>query len=117
MKIISWNISGAVGTDFRRAFRNLCLSYQPNFIILYETKVSRERANNIISSLGFSSFIKVDALGFSGGIWVLWNPNNIIVEPIGTAFHKIHFKVQDNNNIFILTALYASPTFSIRKAL
>lgn len=66
---------------------------------------------------GFEIFIKVDAIGFSGGIWVLWKPRNILVEPIGTAFHEIHFKVQVINNICILTAMYASPKFSIKKQL
>lgn len=45
-------------------------------------------------------------MGFTGGIWVLWNPINILVKPIGTVFHEIHFKVQGNFSIFILTALY-----------
>lgn len=56
-------------------------------------------------------------MGFSGGIWVLWNPDNILVELIGTAFHDMHFKIRINNNIFIFSTIYASRKFSIRKVL
>lgn len=54
---------------------------------------------------------------FLGGIWVLWNPHNITVELIATAFHEIHFKIHVNFTILILTAIYANPTFNIRKLL
>lgn len=56
-------------------------------------------------------------MGFSNRIWVHWNPQNFLVEPIGNVFREIHFKVQVNYNIFILTALYASPSYYIRKQL
>lgn len=54
-------------------------------------------------------------MGFSGGIKILWNSLNILVEPMATSFHKVFLKVQVNSSPFLLTALYASPTFAIRK--
>lgn len=90
-------------------------THNPNLVILTETRLSGDRANSVISNLGFEGFIKVDAMGLSRGIWVLWNPHNVAIEPISTSFHKIHLKVQANFQIFLLTALYASPNFSVRK--
>lgn len=89
MNIISWNTRGVGSADFRRAFRDLCASYNPDLLILTETRLSGVRATNIISFLGFERYLKVDSIGFSGGIWILWNPLNIIVEPIATSFHEI----------------------------
>lgn len=62
MNILSWNVRGAGGTDFRRVFRDMCNSYHPDLVILFETRLSGERANTIISSLGFKRFLKVDAM-------------------------------------------------------
>lgn len=63
MNILRWNVRGAEGDDFRHSFRDV--------MILTETRVSGERANVIIASLGFERYTKVDAMGFAGGIWVL----------------------------------------------
>lgn len=56
-------------------------------------------------------------MGFSGWIWILWNPQNINVLPLATLVFEAHFKLKVNFSIFILTALYASAIFSIRKSL
>lgn len=71
MNIISWNVKGAAGTDFRRVFREMINSHKPDMVILSETRPSGDRANLIIRALGFERFVKVDTMGFSGGIWVL----------------------------------------------
>lgn len=117
MNINSWNVRGATGTDFRTVFREMVSSCRPDLFILTETRLSDYRANSVISSLGFERFVKVDAMGFSWGIWVLWNPHAVLVEPISSAFHELFFKVQVHSYIFILTALYASPTYFARKIL
>lgn len=58
--------------------------YNPDLIILTETSLSSERANTIISSLGFERFLKVDSMGFwevygfygtcTTSLWNLWQP-------------------------------------------
>lgn len=92
MIIISWNVRGAAGSDFKRVFREMTNSYKLDMVVLSETRVSSDRASSIIGDLGFERFVKVDALGFLGGLWVLWNPINIYVEPITTAFPEIFSK-------------------------
>lgn len=73
MNILSWNVRGVGGIDFRRTFRELVATHRPNAVVLIETRVSEDRANNIIATLGFERYVKVDAISFAGGIWVLWN--------------------------------------------
>lgn len=90
MNILSWNVKGAEAGDFRRTFRDLISSHHPDVVILTETRISGKRADNIISSLGFERYTKVNAMGFAGGIWVLWNPNTVFLEPISSSFPELH---------------------------
>lgn len=110
-------VRGAGGTYFKRAFRNICNTYNPKLVILTETRLSGERAYTIISSLGFESFLKIDAMGFNGGIWILQNTHNIDVESLAASFYIAYLKVKVNFHIFILTALYDTLIFNIRKTL
>lgn len=56
-------------------------------------------------------------MDFFGGIWVLWNPNVIFIEPITSSFQEIHLECKLGNSSFLLTVIYASPFFERRKAL
>lgn len=79
-------------------------TYKPDLYILTETCLSGDRATSVIRTLGYERYIKVDDMGFTGGTWALWNPANILVEPITTAFHEIYLKVQVKTHTFLLTA-------------
>ncbi|KAF7844372.1 reverse transcriptase [Senna tora] len=109
MNIIFWNVRGAGSSDFRRIFREVVLMNQPDLVFITETRLSGERANRIIPTLGFERYIKVDAMGFAGGIWLLWNPERILLEPTGQSFQEIHCLAKVNNHSFLLSCLYASP--------
>lgn len=68
MNILSGNVRGAGGANFGRVFRELISTHNPDIVILIETEVSGYRANNIIATLGFERYFKVDAMAFTGGI-------------------------------------------------
>lgn len=70
MNIISWNVRGANSTKFRKAFCDLINAHSPYAMIITETHLSGE-SNNPIIALGSERYIKLDTMGFSGGIWVL----------------------------------------------
>lgn len=112
MNIISWNTRGFGNSDFRRAIRDMTCSYKPDLYILTETRLRGDKATSIISSLGYERYAKIDSMGFTGGIWILLNPTNIIVEPVTTTFHEVYLKIQVNSLTFVLTAIYAPPHFS-----
>lgn len=117
MNILAWNIRGTANSDFRREFRNLQLKYSPDIVILTQTRLDGRRAHAILSTLGYDNFVKIDAMGFSGGIWVLWHPHIVTIEPLASSFQEIHCKVKVNNSLFILSAIYGSPNYDIRKNL
>ena len=46
-----------------------------------KTKVNGSKVDQICRKLGFDAWTRVEAVGFNGGLWVLWN-DNIQVEVI-----------------------------------
>lgn len=71
MNILSWNVRGADSANYWRTFRELVNIHHSDVVILIEIHVSGDMKTNIISSLGFQHYVKVDAMGFARGIWVL----------------------------------------------
>ncbi|XP_061361871.1 uncharacterized protein LOC133305628 [Gastrolobium bilobum] len=91
------------------------MTYRLNFSILalFETKISGIRGDRIIKKLGFSKSFKKDAVGFSGGIWLLWDEKKVKVkvEIIDDHHQYIHTKVlylEEMKSEFI-TFVYGSP--------
>lgn len=118
LNIFSWNVRGAGSREFLRTIKNLVFEHQPDVIILTETRLSGDRAKMIISKIGYDKFYKVDAMGFAGGLWLLWNPLTISLNIIGSSFQEIHSHAKVNNlPPFLFTALYASPIHERRKNL
>lgn len=68
MNILSWNVRGATSADFRRVFKDLIVTHRPDVVILTETQVNGDRATAILATLGFDKYVKVDVMGFAGGI-------------------------------------------------
>lgn len=56
-------------------FHNFIVEYRrdfsPDIFYLFETCISGTQADDI-SKLGFDNSCKVEAVGFFGGIWILW---------------------------------------------
>lgn len=49
-------------------FRELSTTHNADVVILTEMWVSGDRANQIIASLGYERYLKVDLMGFAGGM-------------------------------------------------
>lgn len=110
-----WNVRGARNPDFRKVFRNLINTHKPDLIVLTETRLSGDRAHNVVNELGYRDFYIVDAMGFAGGIWMLWDPNTVSVDIIASSFQEVHSHIKVQHTSFLLTAIYASPHYDIRK--
>ncbi|KAG8502883.1 hypothetical protein CXB51_000604 [Gossypium anomalum] len=66
------NTEGCASAKFPRIFWEYNIKYKPNIISLLEPRVSGSKANNIITKLGFQYSHRVEAIGYSGGIWLGW---------------------------------------------
>ncbi|VFQ62916.1 unnamed protein product [Cuscuta campestris] len=76
-----------------------------------------ENADTVCKKLGFDNWARIEAVGFSGGIWSLWNdplkvtiistnPQYMLLEVMNTSHDKWTFAV-----------VYASPTPHLRQKL
>ncbi|XP_019183629.1 PREDICTED: uncharacterized protein LOC109178450 [Ipomoea nil] len=102
-------MKGAGSREFQRILKTLIKNHKPGLVGLVEPKVSGAQANKICSKLGFAEWVRVEAVGFSGGIWVLWNkPLEIVVEYTHPQFVLLQVK-EHGGDPWNLAVVYASP--------
>lgn len=117
MKILSWNCQGAASNEFLRVARDIFRRHSPDFFTLIEPRISGTHADMVCRKMGFKNWTRVEALGYSGGIWVLWNekyeasvvythPQFIMMEIILNSKEKVN-----------IAFVYGSPSYTLRRKL
>lgn len=81
--------------------------HKPNFVLLIETRVGGERADVIINSLGFPCYFKVDPMGYTSGLWLLWNTQEINMHIEIHTFQETYPVVEVSNAVSILLTMVA----------
>ncbi|KAL5846682.1 hypothetical protein ACOSQ3_010206 [Xanthoceras sorbifolium] len=97
-------------SDFRKIYRFEVLA-------VLEPRISGPRALSVANKLGFSSKFIVDADGFSGGLWLLWNSSSVSLEVVASSRHTITFVATESKKCWVTTVVYANPSCGIRKNL
>ncbi|XP_021829150.1 uncharacterized protein LOC110769479 [Prunus avium] len=111
-----WNARGAVCTKFKNTVMNLIHNHHVDLLFICEPRISGTKAASVVKSLGFSCSEVVDAVGFSGGLWLLWNENKFKVDIIGTHEQAISACITwPGQTPWVFTAVYAKPC-SIKRA-
>lgn len=83
-----------------------------------EPRISGEKADIIIRKFGLAGAVRVEAVGFSGGIWCCWKQARLAIIVVSTSKYCIHLKVNPNSvNPWYLSVVYASPHASHREEL
>lgn len=93
MIVLNRNVRGALGKSFGQTFRLLMATHKPDMVVIQEPGCSGSRALNTIRKLGFRHSIVSDTRGFSGGIWIMWNSNELKVKEIRIHDQFIHVEV------------------------
>lgn len=113
-----WNVQGAGNTAFTSALKEVVRMHKPNVLALIETHMGGNQAQKIASIIGYGGHTRVDAMGFSGGIWIYWKPEFVTVEPILKHHQHITMNItRVGAQPWYFTAVYASPDPSKRKEL
>ncbi|XP_021765937.1 uncharacterized protein LOC110730442 [Chenopodium quinoa] len=105
-----WNVQGAGSANFIRSLKDLIRIHRPNVLTLVETHMGGEQAVKIANIIGYDGHERVDAMGFSGGIWVYWKTDSVTVIPI--VKHNQHITMEfsrDGAMPWYFLAIYASP--------
>ena len=118
MSIITWNCQGALDRRFPSILNTYVDTYKPDIFVLLEPRISGVKADRVIKKLRFPSSHRIEAHGFSGGIWVLWS-HRVTVDILINHFQFVHMSVHltDQGTSFLFTAIYGSPQPSTRRHL
>ncbi|XP_061998979.1 uncharacterized protein LOC133716290 [Rosa rugosa] len=118
LKVLFWNARGAGSENFRSAIADLVNLHSVDILAICEPRVQFSRAKDALRKIGFSDYRIVEANGFSGGIWLLWNSFKVHVDFIDKSAQSVSVKISiPGKPIWMLTVIYASPTNSVRAAL
>ncbi|KAK8660876.1 hypothetical protein V6N13_051784 [Hibiscus sabdariffa] len=77
---------------FLPAARQVLRDSKPDLVVFVEPRISGRKADSVIALLGFPNSHRVEAIGFSGGIWLAWY-DSISVEILVNHFQFIHCRV------------------------
>lgn len=105
-------------TKFHSVLKSFMQEYKPSIVVLVEPKIYGPSAEKAIKRIGLARSHRVEAHGFSGGIWLLWKEEiNLVV--LSSNFQFIHARVTVHNTpkSFDFVAVYASPNPQIRQSL
>ncbi|KAJ4846418.1 hypothetical protein Tsubulata_044963 [Turnera subulata] len=108
---------GAGKKKFTRTFKELCSNWKPEITVIMEPRLSGPKAERVIKRLRFSNTHRVEARGFAGGIWLLWNELRTSVEILFNHNQFVHARVSGGAGSFLFTAIYASPQDKWRRFL
>ncbi|KAL8170626.1 hypothetical protein V2J09_022430 [Rumex salicifolius] len=72
-------------------------------------------ANKVYDSLRFKNFVRVEAVGFSGGLWLLWNKEEINLRIIAIHDNFIHAIASLKGEMVHVVHVYAPPNQQGRK--
>lgn len=116
MNSLIWNCRGAGGRNFASMIRDFLSIYQLDFIAIIEPRISGPTADRVIKKIGLVEGARVDARGFSGGIWCLWRSSFISVSVISTSRYCVHLKMNPSSPSFwYISVIYASPNANNRE--
>lgn len=73
MKLMMWNCQRAASKEFLRVLNNYVKHNRTDIVALFEPRISGDFANVVCRKIGFDNWIRVEAIGFNGGIWIFWN--------------------------------------------
>lgn len=68
-------------------------------LVLAETQVPSSRVHRFLHLTHFDKIISFEANGFVGGLWVLWNSNEVHLEPIFVHSQIINLIVKIHGQI------------------
>ena len=84
--------------NFKKTLLDLVAWHRPIIMEIIETRMGGDQANAIIQTLPFNGTYSTKTIGYSGGIWLLWNSNFVDVEILSATEQEIHALIQVNSS-------------------
>ena len=111
MNILIWNNRGALKPSFQTYVHELARRHDPAILVVMETKLGGNKAKEVIDRLPFDGVIHTETIGLIGGLWLLWNEDQVEIQELAKTEQEIHVEVKvcASNLSWIFSAIYASP--------
>ncbi|KAL4304528.1 hypothetical protein GQ457_10G007360 [Hibiscus cannabinus] len=109
---------GASDPGFRRSFKLLIRKQQPDMVAIMEPRISGAEADRFVRFMQFDFLYRVEAVGFSGGIWILWK-NTVRFDVLAVSKQFVHgvCHFDQDASRCLVSFVYASPNSSKRSSL
>ncbi|KAI9117550.1 hypothetical protein K1719_011716 [Acacia pycnantha] len=114
---VEFTTPGAASKGVAAVLKDIRVRYNVDVVVILEPRISGVQAAKTIKNWGFKFSVRVEAVGFSGGIWLLWNMEELSVEVLKEEEQFIHCKVKLDDKRMLFTAVYASPCEQKRQSL
>ncbi|XP_021830718.1 uncharacterized protein LOC110770811 [Prunus avium] len=115
MLIGCWNVRGAGSRKSLLDMQDFKKGNKLDIMVICEPRISSDRARKVISQLGFSNAEVSDAVGFSGGIWVLWDEHKCNIKVIKCLDQSVTIFIENREgSAWLFTAVYGNPCPSRR---
>ncbi|KAJ4836438.1 hypothetical protein Tsubulata_045150 [Turnera subulata] len=110
-------VGGAGSAHFLATVKEYIRCNKPNVLILLEPRISGLTADRVVRRLGFSNSHRVEDVGFSGGVWVLWHGQEVRVSVLADHLHFTHIRLVTSSFCILVTAVYGCPRAAPRRFL
>lgn len=80
--MLVWNYRGAISQGTLGHLCNMVEEYKLAIVALLETHTHSTHAKPFMANSRFTKLVATEAMGFIGGIWLLWDATIIIVEVV-----------------------------------
>ncbi|CAL8152453.1 unnamed protein product [Prunus armeniaca] len=111
------NVRGVGKNSCASTIKDLKKAFDIDILAVLEPRISGSRALTVAQNLGFSHYHIVDATGFSGGVWLLWNASSVSLQVVAHSSQSITVLVTLGNQWCLLTMVYVNPYPGIRESL
>ncbi|KAI9120692.1 hypothetical protein K1719_007725 [Acacia pycnantha] len=107
--IIVWNSRGAASKGVGAVIRDMKCRYKLDVLVILEPRVSGIPASKIIKGWGFKYSVRREAVGFVGGIWIVWNNDDLVVDIKMSDEQLLHCNLSLEWEEMLFTTVYANP--------
>jgi len=109
MKVICWNVQGVKKAQLHHEVGFINRTIKSNILILLEAMVNGPNGELIIRKLGYHHFSTIPPSNHVGGIWLLWNNENVEVTVLAKESRLMQFLVLNliTSNHCLMSAVYA----------
>lgn len=118
MDSLIWNCRGAGKRNFASLINDYTRIYNLKFLAILEPRISGNRADAVLNKFNFDGVVKLDPIGFSGGIWCCWNSAAVSITVVAVKSQCIHLHINPKvQGGWFLTIVYANPQERMRQIL